>query len=745
MRPVSGGIDFGTSNSTVGFVENGRPRLVRLESGQVTMPSAVFFNFEDNRTYFGRRAIADYTENVEGRLLRALKSVLGTSLIGEKTRIKAHSIAFSDIIGSFLLYLKEILEGEVGQTVDSIVLGRPVHFVDDDVEADRRAQDELEKAALKRGFKHIAFQFEPIAAALDFEQRVRKEELALIIDIGGGTSDFSIVRVSPDRAKLPDRKDDILASSGVHIGGTDFDRLLSIAHVMPELGYLTPTKDCKRNLPAGYFIDLATWQRINMLYTNKAMSDLRQIRYEAARPALVERMIDIVRHRQGHALAANVERAKIALTGQSETAVEIGLSDVVLSMPLARTDLDDAIESAVSRITGMIARTLEDAGLAPRGNHHALPYRRLDSSPPPEAECVGYVSVGDRGRGGYVRQRRARAGARCQAKIRGLGTGRTMELPPALRQAVDQALHGVPIADLKRAADILSQRYRSEMRDGRLHLSDRLAARAYLATRLPATYAAIRASLATVAEVRPNFAPNSLLDIGAGPGSALWAARDCWDSLDEAILVETSEAIRKVGTELSAHAFPTRVSWVSGNIETGLPALPKGEVVTLAYVLDELPPTLIARLVDRLWELTGDTLVVVEPGTPAGWQRILEVRDRLIAAGAYLVAPCPHQTDCPLAAPDWCHFSRRVARSRLHRLAKNAEVPWEDEKYIFIAASRIPGNRPAARVLAPPQSGSGTVRLKLCQQDGTVAEKFASKRQGAAFKAARRLDWGDAV
>ena len=364
MRPVSGGIDFGTSNSTVGFIENGKPRLVRLEDGQVTMPSAVFFNFEDNRTHFGRRAIADYTENVEGRLLRALKSVLGTSLIGEKTRIKAHSIAFSDIIGSFLLYLKETLESKVGQPVDNIVLGRPVHFVDDDAEADRRAQNELEKAAAKRGFKHIAFQFEPIAAALDYEQSVSREELALIIDIGGGTSDFSIVRVSPERAKSQDRKDDILASSGVHIGGTDFDRLLSIAHVMPELGYLTSTKDGKRNLPAGYFIDLATWQRINMLYTNKAMSDLRQIRYEASRPDLVERMIDIVRHRQGHALAATVERAKIALTGKDETAIEIALTGEKLSVPLTRAGLDAAIDSAVGRVTAVIARTLADAGLS---------------------------------------------------------------------------------------------------------------------------------------------------------------------------------------------------------------------------------------------------------------------------------------------------------------------------------------------------------------------------------------------
>ncbi|RJG43209.1 Hsp70 family protein [Mesorhizobium sp. DCY119] len=363
MKPISGGIDFGTSNSTVGVMDQGRPRLVRLENEHVTMPSAVFYNFEDNGTYFGRRAIEDYTEHAEGRLLRALKSVLGSSLIHEKTRIKARYLAFSDIIGTFVGYLKQRLEHAADGEVASVVLGRPVHFVDDDEAADRDAQGQLEKAARAQGFQHIAFQFEPIAAALDYEQSVRREELALIIDIGGGTSDFSIVRVSPERARAVDRKDDILANTGVHIGGTDFDRLLSMAHLMPELGYKTQTKDGKRNLPAGYFFDLATWQRINQLYTAKAATDLRQIRYEAARPELVERMIDIVSHRQGHALAGKVERAKIELTDSAEALMDIRLTHETLSVPMTRAGLDAAIEEAVGRVTATVSRTLEDAGL----------------------------------------------------------------------------------------------------------------------------------------------------------------------------------------------------------------------------------------------------------------------------------------------------------------------------------------------------------------------------------------------
>ena len=208
MRPAFGGIDFGTSNSTVGVIENGKPRLVPLEGGQFTLPSAVFFNFEDNHSHVGRRAIADYTDGVEGRLMRALKSVLGSSLVHEKTRIKSRSMAFTDIIGLFIGELKARMEDFTGQPAGPVVFGRPVQFVDDDAEADRNAQNELEKAARARGFGEIAFQFEPIAAALDYERSVAREELALIVDMGGGTSDFSVVRVSPERAtgSRPERR-----------------------------------------------------------------------------------------------------------------------------------------------------------------------------------------------------------------------------------------------------------------------------------------------------------------------------------------------------------------------------------------------------------------------------------------------------------------------------------------------------------------------------------------------------------
>ncbi|RWK04844.1 Hsp70 family protein [Mesorhizobium sp.] len=364
MQSAFGGIDFGTSNSTVGVIRDGRARLVALEDEQPTLPSAVFFNFEDGHTYFGRRAIADYTDSVEGRLMRSLKSVLGSSLANEKTRIKARLIGFVDIIGFFISHLKKRLEEDAGGPVERVVLGRPVQFVDDDAEADAKAQSELEKAARAQGFRHIAFQFEPIAAALDYEQTVAREELALIVDMGGGTSDFSVVRVSPERAGSDDRKGDILANRGIHIGGTDFDRLLSIAHVMPELGYLTRTKDHKRNLPASYFVDLATWQRINLVYTAKAMSDLRQIRFEAERADLVDRFIHIVEHRYGHAMAGLVERAKIALTDQSSAEVKVSLPGARFAAGITRAGLEETIGHDIERVTATVRQTIADAGVS---------------------------------------------------------------------------------------------------------------------------------------------------------------------------------------------------------------------------------------------------------------------------------------------------------------------------------------------------------------------------------------------
>lgn len=318
-----------------------------------------------------------------------------------------------------------------------------------------------------------------------------------------------------------------------------------------------------------------------------------------------------------------------------------------------------------------------------------------------------------------------------------------MELPLPLRQAVDGALAGVPMSDLTASAKALSQRYRGEVRDGRLHLSDAKFALAYIATRMPATYAAIHASLTALAEQQPGLAPRSLLDIGAGPGTVMWAAADVWPTLEAATLVETSPAIRALGERLAASSTLPRIAWRDGDLRSDLTG-EQHDLVTLAYVLDELAPKDRDTLVDRLWSLTRHALLIVEPGTTAGWQRILAARIQLIAEGAHILAPCAHAFACPIVQPDWCHFSARVARSRIHRLAKEAEVPWEDEKFIYLAASRTPASAHSSRVLSPPESATGRVKLKLCNPDGSAAHRLVTRREGDVFKQARRRDWGDA-
>ena len=366
------GLDFGTSNSTFARVDaQGQPRLLPLEEGRPTIPSVLFFGFEDDSIHFGRKAVAEYVTGADGRLMRSLKSVLGTGLIGDTTRVKARSYGFIEILGIFIGELKRRAEAQLGEPVDNVVCGRPVHFVDDDPVADRAAQDQLESAVRAQGFSQIDFQFEPIAAALDYERQVNGERLALIVDLGGGTSDFSVVRVSPERSRLADRSADILATAGVHIGGTDFDRLLSMTKVMPELGLGTKTRDGKRHLPVAPYYDLSTWHRINRLYNAQTLRDLRGTRNEAQAAGRVEMMIELIEDRLGHQLVSAVEAAKIALSDADSTAFRFPVRDEVIAAEMTVEDLERALHNSVVRIEDTIGETLKRAGIG-RGDVDSL-------------------------------------------------------------------------------------------------------------------------------------------------------------------------------------------------------------------------------------------------------------------------------------------------------------------------------------------------------------------------------------
>jgi hypothetical chaperone protein len=356
------GIDFGTSNTTVGVSEAAGTRLLQLEQDHQTLPSAIFFDFASGGSLCGRAAVESYLAGNAGRYMQSLKSILGTSLIDEKTRIQSKSVSFAGILGHFFAFLKKKMEQELGHDVSQAVIGRPVHFVDSDATADAQAQLSLEEIARGQGFRQIAFQYEPIAAALVYEQTVQREELVLIVDIGGGTSDFSIVRVSPKRAGLSQRKEDILANGGIHIGGTDFDRSLSLARVMPHLGFGSITADGKRNLPTHYFYDLATWHSINSLYRKGVSHELRQVRYQAARRDLVDRLIRVVEDRHGHTLALAVEQSKIKLTSQPAAGVKVPYPEWE-KIIATRDDFDAAVGDDVQRVVATVSRLLQDASL----------------------------------------------------------------------------------------------------------------------------------------------------------------------------------------------------------------------------------------------------------------------------------------------------------------------------------------------------------------------------------------------
>jgi hypothetical chaperone protein len=357
------GLDFGTSNTTLGLGDGGRPALARIEGDEVTVPSAIFFT-PTTEARIGRAAMSAYLDGEPGRLMRSLKSVLGTSLIDEATQVGRQRVKFRDVIGRYVQIVKRRAETATDREIDAVVHGRPVHFVDGDPEGDARAEDTLRTIAASIGFKEISFQFEPVAAALDYEQRVASEELALVADIGGGTSDFSIVRLSPDRHAAADRASDILANDGVRIGGVDFDRRLSLGAVMPLLGFRSAMKRREMEVPSSYFHELSTWSSINKLYDGRAVRQIREVRREAAEPALLDRLIRVIETEGGHGLAAEVEGAKIRLSDADETALALGWVEPGLAAPIRRAAFVDHTRALSDKIAERIAGCLAQAGLA---------------------------------------------------------------------------------------------------------------------------------------------------------------------------------------------------------------------------------------------------------------------------------------------------------------------------------------------------------------------------------------------
>jgi hypothetical chaperone protein len=368
-------IDFGTSNSAVARSAPGSSNsaptgveLAPLERGATSMPTAVFYNAEDGSREFGRAAIASYVDGHEGRLMRSIKSILGSDLMDEVTELpNGLQVRYVDVVVAYLRHLKQRAEAHWKSPIERVVIGRPVFFVDDDAKRDARAQDTLFRAARAAGIAEIQFQFEPIAAALDYESRLLPgdgERLVLVADIGGGTSDFSVLRTSAAAHAAVDRRADVLANHGVHLAGTDFDRAINLATIMPLLGY-GGDGPAGRPVPSKIYFDLATWHLINTTYVPNRLAELRLMRTMYNDQRAHQRLLRVLELHRGHDLAARAEASKIEVSDAGSAVIDLGFVEPGLRQPLSESQQSMALMDGIERIVGAARQTVRLAQIAP--------------------------------------------------------------------------------------------------------------------------------------------------------------------------------------------------------------------------------------------------------------------------------------------------------------------------------------------------------------------------------------------
>lgn len=365
------GLDFGTSNSTVGFHDGSQVRLLHLEEDKLTLPSVIFFNADLDEVSYGRAALTSYLDGYEGRLMRSMKSLLGTSLIDGQTEVQGRRLAYKQLLSQYITELKQRAEAAAQCTFERAVFGRPVFFIDDNPAADQKAEQTLRDIALAAGFKDVAFQFEPIAAALDYESRLSREELVLVVDIGGGTADFSVIRLAPERREKIDRQSDILSNTGVHIGGTDFDKYLSLQQLMPMFG-MGGRLSNGIEMPSANYFNLATWHTINLVYSQKVVREIQDICRDINDADLryrCECLLYLIDQRDGHWLALKAEQAKIQLSDSDHVEIplerirsrDVRSSQHLLSMN--RSQLDAAIAPLFNQLNQTISHAIANAGV----------------------------------------------------------------------------------------------------------------------------------------------------------------------------------------------------------------------------------------------------------------------------------------------------------------------------------------------------------------------------------------------
>ncbi len=347
------GLDFGTTNSSIGIWENDQPRLVELEDSNHQIPSAIFYDNEERKKYFGNQGIDRYLNGYSGRIIWSPKNILGSSLMGEKTMVWGKLVNFREIVRHILDNIREKAVQSTGQPIKKVVAGRPVFFCDDDRETDQASQEFLEEILHSIGFEEVGFEFEPIAAALAYEREITREEIALVVDIGGGTSDFSIIKLSPEGVSKPDRSQDILAVGGVHIAGTDIDQKLSLHKLMPEIGMKSKYRTMEGKVievPSYFFFDLSTWHKINFLYQPRHLEFARRLAATSDQPEKIGRLIEMLTENLGHSFFRQVEQTKIALSTEDKVNFSYDQVTPGIQLNISRQELYDSIHGLMDQI-----------------------------------------------------------------------------------------------------------------------------------------------------------------------------------------------------------------------------------------------------------------------------------------------------------------------------------------------------------------------------------------------------------
>ncbi len=358
------GLDFGTSNSTIGIYRNHACQLVPLENNKPTIRSAIFCDMELKRWVFGQEGINNYLEGTPGRLMMSLKSILGSSLMDDKTIIFNEYIPYTSVLSHFIKYVKSKAEQALEDELTHVVLGRPVHFHDHDQGKDRLAQYTLETIARNTGFKEVTFQYEPIAAALAYETTIAAEQLALIVDMGGGTSDFTIIRLRPQAHTL-NRSRDVLANCGIHIAGTDFDQRLSLKTVMPLLGMGSLMRGSSSDIevPSSVYHDLTAWHMLYQLYSAKNLSYIQSLKTIAYEKERISRLYHVLKMKAGHHILDTVENSKKQLSDELESQLDLSFIERELTASIKRAALNDIIDELLQRIVETVKQTVKEAGV----------------------------------------------------------------------------------------------------------------------------------------------------------------------------------------------------------------------------------------------------------------------------------------------------------------------------------------------------------------------------------------------